>query len=243
MRAQFAKNLGKLRRCAGVSQKEAAAAMKVSQALLSHYENGIREPGLDFVCRAADYYKVSTDDLLGHSRHFVPLTEETAPNEFALEAEQSLRDAIDILLDTLNRYYDPKVACYGSIYLADAVYELLRNFISYLPNYTPDWFELPEESFSTGTMSADMNWVRLQFISALRNYVEAGGGLPPMDREKLDKLYGGMVDATIKLLQLTERRITLGTGSYQGRATEGIYHSRWDGDAPSFMLYDSKGES
>ena len=243
MRAQFAENLGKLRRCAGVSQKEAAAALKVSQALLSHYENGIREPGLDFVCRAADYYKVSTDDLMGHSRHFIPLTEETAPNDFALEAEQSLRDAIDIFLDVINWYYDPKVACYGSIYLADAVYELLRNFISYLPNYSPDWFELSEESFSSGTMSADMNWVRLQFISALRNYLETGDGLPPLDCEKLIQRYGDhTVGSVLKLLQLTERRITLGTGSYQGRATEGIYHSRWDGEAPSFMIQKENPE-
>ena len=36
----------------------------MSQALLSHYENGVREPGLDFVRRACDYYKVSADYLL-----------------------------------------------------------------------------------------------------------------------------------------------------------------------------------
>lgn len=236
MRAQFAENLGKLRRSTGVSQKQAAAALGVSQALLSHYENGIREPGLDFVVRAADYYQVSTDDLLGHRRHFVPLTEETAPNDFALEAEQSLRDAIDILLDTMNRYYDPKVTCYGSIYLANAVYELLRNFAALLPNYSPDWFELAEEPFSSGAMPADMNWVRLQFIHALRAFVEARGGLPPLDYHNLALRYGSLLDSTIKLLQLTERRITLSTGSYQGRATEGIYRSRWTGEIPSFMI-------
>ena len=32
----------------GVSQRQAAQALEVSQALLSHYENGIREPGLAF---------------------------------------------------------------------------------------------------------------------------------------------------------------------------------------------------
>lgn len=236
MRAQFAENLGKLRRSIGVSQKQAAAALGVSQALLSHYENGIREPGLDFVVRAADYYQVSADDLLGHPRHFVPLTEENTPNDFALEAEQSLRDAIDILLDTMNRFYDPKVTCYGSIYLANAVYELLRNFAALLPNYSPDWFELSEESFSSGAMSADMNWVRLQFIAALRGFQETSGGRPPLEPQALALRYGGLLDSTIKLLQLTERRITLSTGSYQGRATEGIYRSRWTGEVPSFMI-------
>ena len=41
--------------------------MGVSQALLSHYEKGIRECGLDFVVRSADYYHVSCDYLLGRT--------------------------------------------------------------------------------------------------------------------------------------------------------------------------------
>ena len=45
----------------------AAVELGISQALLSHYENGAREPGLGFVCRACDYYGVSADYLLGRS--------------------------------------------------------------------------------------------------------------------------------------------------------------------------------
>jgi transcriptional regulator with XRE-family HTH domain len=55
----------KLRRARGLSQRAAAADLHISQALLSHYENGTREPGLDFVCRACRYYGVSADYLLG----------------------------------------------------------------------------------------------------------------------------------------------------------------------------------
>ena len=54
MSAAFAFQLAQLRRAAGVSQRKAAADLQVSQALLSHYEKGIREPGLDFVVRAAE---------------------------------------------------------------------------------------------------------------------------------------------------------------------------------------------
>lgn len=50
-----------------LSQKDAAKALGVSQALLSHYEKGIRECGLDFLCRASLFYDVSTDYLLGMS--------------------------------------------------------------------------------------------------------------------------------------------------------------------------------
>lgn len=65
MRVRFARILSQLRHEKGVSQRQAAQALQVSQALLSHYENGIREPGLAFVVRACDYYQVSADYLLG----------------------------------------------------------------------------------------------------------------------------------------------------------------------------------
>ena len=61
----FSKNLRKLRENQKISQKSAAASLGISQALLSHYEKGIRECGLDFLVRAAGFYKVSTDYLLG----------------------------------------------------------------------------------------------------------------------------------------------------------------------------------
>ena len=41
------------------------ADLQIRQARLSHNENGAREPGLEFVCRACDYYGVSADFLLG----------------------------------------------------------------------------------------------------------------------------------------------------------------------------------
>ena len=67
MATNITARLSSLRKEKGLSQKEAAAGLGVSQALLSHYENGIRECGLDFLCRAADYYNVTTDYLLGLS--------------------------------------------------------------------------------------------------------------------------------------------------------------------------------
>ena len=51
---QFCANLSRLRREKGVSQRKAASDLHISQALLSHYETGAREPGLAFVCRACD---------------------------------------------------------------------------------------------------------------------------------------------------------------------------------------------
>ena len=63
----FAQILSELRRTTGLSQRKAAADLNISQALLSHYENGAREPGLNFVCRVCDFYNVTADYLLGRS--------------------------------------------------------------------------------------------------------------------------------------------------------------------------------
>ena len=67
MNKDFPRIMTLLRKERGLSQKQAAADLDVTQALLSHYENGKRECGLDFLVRAADYYKVSVDYLLGRS--------------------------------------------------------------------------------------------------------------------------------------------------------------------------------
>ena len=63
----FSKNLRKLREEKQISQKSAASSLGISQALLSHYEKGIRECGLDFLSRVSKFYEVSTDFMLGIS--------------------------------------------------------------------------------------------------------------------------------------------------------------------------------
>lgn len=67
MNASISQRLVKLRKEKELSQKDAAEALGISQALLSHYEKGIRECGLDFLCKASVFYDVSTDYLLGLS--------------------------------------------------------------------------------------------------------------------------------------------------------------------------------
>lgn len=67
MNSDFPRILSLLRKEKGISQKNAAKELQISQSLLSHYEKGIRECGLAFVVRAANFYNVSSDYLLGLS--------------------------------------------------------------------------------------------------------------------------------------------------------------------------------
>ncbi len=64
---EFSKRLTAIRKDKKLSQKQAASDLGISQALLSHYEKGIRECGLEFIIRACNYYGVSADYLLNLS--------------------------------------------------------------------------------------------------------------------------------------------------------------------------------
>lgn len=86
MLCEFPKILSELRRTKGISQKKAADELGISPALLSHYENGIRECGLDFLLRLSEYYSVSCDYLLGKSAIKNPVVYETEPEAAALDS-------------------------------------------------------------------------------------------------------------------------------------------------------------
>ena len=101
MNAEFSRTLSLLRQEKGVSQRTAAGALGISQALLSHYENGAREPGLSFVCRACDYYGVSADYLLCRSEHKQP---DESIKASTLELFDSLQAAIDKARQSINQH-------------------------------------------------------------------------------------------------------------------------------------------
>lgn len=103
----FANRMAALRRQKKISQKEAARALGISQALLSHYENGIRECGLDFVVRAADYYGVSTDYLLGHSNDIMELdAAQIAEQEDPGDQEMSKKTMFHVAMQLLDKIPD-----------------------------------------------------------------------------------------------------------------------------------------
>ena len=61
---QFYKNLKRARVRMGKSQIEVAKAVGISNAALSNYETGYREPDLDTLCALARYYELTLDELV-----------------------------------------------------------------------------------------------------------------------------------------------------------------------------------
>lgn len=88
MTSDFCRNMSALRKSHGLSQRQAAADLNISQALLSHYENGAREPGLAFLCRACDYYGVTADFLLGRTSDEQRTREAIALQEISAELQR-----------------------------------------------------------------------------------------------------------------------------------------------------------
>ncbi len=113
MSTSVSTRLVSLRKEKNLSQKEAAVQLGVSQALLSHYEKGIRECGLDFLCRASAFYDVSTDYLLG-------LTENKMMSD-ALFVDQELPQDSEMRMSTIFR---------SSVYLMDRLSAYGRNYSS-----------------------------------------------------------------------------------------------------------------
>ena len=103
MSADFALRLSDLRKEKNLSQKEAASCLGVSQALLSHYEKGIRECGLDFLKRASDYYDVSADYLLGLTESRQGLNDMYADNVLSTDNELKVKTVFRALVSLIDK--------------------------------------------------------------------------------------------------------------------------------------------
>lgn len=158
MNADFPRILSLLRRERGLSQKQVAEALGVSQALLSHYEKGIRECGLDFLRRCADFYGVSCDYLLGRSADKTGsmLTVDDLPDPDALGKEQVQRGALlpvlnkKLLVNSLQVLFDLLAKCGSkglvhelSAFLMLSVYRAFRVLYSANPKNQQNLFALP----------------------------------------------------------------------------------------------------
>ena len=126
MNEAFSARLSALRKERGLSQKEAAEALGISGALLSHYEKGIRECGLQFICKAAAFYDVSCDYLLGVSNTRRAFNEQFDERDTAQDREfrtGTLFRAATMLSDAL-AVTNPAAADLLRSYFALAVYRV-----------------------------------------------------------------------------------------------------------------------
>lgn len=64
------KNILELRKQKSITQEELAAELGVTAAAVSKWENGYTLPDILMLCALADFFEVTTDELLGRNSHF-----------------------------------------------------------------------------------------------------------------------------------------------------------------------------
>ena len=170
----FSKNLRKMREDAQISQKSAAASLGISQALLSHYEKGIRECGLDFLSRAAKFYKVSADYLLGTSNS------DDAQNNAGENARvYNIKNKInDDILKKDGKEYNISAALYKNLltnaitYIFDCMKEQEHNEISVLSGKYISQAIYALSAVLYGGIAKDPDLPEKIFIAELKNILD-----------------------------------------------------------------------
>ncbi len=229
MTMEFNRIITLLRKERGITQKQAAEELGVSQALLSHYEKGIRECGLEFVVKVANYYEVSCDYLLGRSpeRNGMVISAEDIPSPDSMKdnvfkGDGSVLSTMNkkLISNSLNVLYSRVSACQDktlitemSAYLMLAVYKMFRAVYGANPHNAQSLFSISPNLWD-GYASAAM--VRAEStVKALlcgEDPVHGGEGvkdLAPlnMTTQSLSKEYPLYAPSLLNLVKSSETRI------------------------------------
>lgn len=169
MNTDFPRIITLLRKERKLSQKAAAAELSISQALLSHYEKGIRECGLDFLVKCADFYGVSCDYLLGRSPEQngavisveeIPVEDKSVKeNVFKGSVLTSLNkklicNSLNILFDLLSKSNNKTLINEMSSYLMLSVYKMYRAISLVNPENQQEMFNVPSTLYSNFASAA-----------------------------------------------------------------------------------------
>ena len=219
----FSRSLALLRREKGVSQREAARELGISQALLSHYENGVREPGLLFVRKACDYYHVSADSLLGRSMSrdgttigAEELYDASAEKGNVLRGsivatlnKKLLVNSLDMLFDLLGRVGSKEAVTAASNYLGDAIYKMFRHLYRAPSTQNEGFFSIPANHFLAGCTDADMTYSEADYLDALTAQVKDAGrdSFPVITNDTLAQSYPGAYQSLLQIVHNTGERV------------------------------------
>lgn len=228
MASEFSRIITLLRKEKGVTQKKAAEELGVSQALLSHYEKGIRECGLEFVVKVADYHNVSCDYLLGRSadRSGLTLSVDEIPAPDATSSTDGhfkgsvlptlnrklVSNSLNILYGKLNACPDKALVSEISGYLMMSVYHMFRMIYSAAPKNSASLFSVPDHlwrGYCTGAMA-----VTEANVGAILKGETPSGGTPLRDvtafvmtTESLSRDYPLYATSLLNLIKTSEERI------------------------------------
>ena len=221
MNAAFPRMMILLRKERGISQKQAAADLHISQALLSHYEKGIRECGLDFVVAAADYYGVSCDYLLGRTAdqsgtmiavEEIPDTDPNVQDKRMTPAgvlpvlnKKLLVNSLHIFFDMLQKCNSKELTAEVSNALIQMTYVVFRQIYGANPKNPRAMFSVedylyPSEAVGSAARSAAR-------AGLLARQLAEKGQLPEVLPDDLQKQYPQFAPSLLNLLRTAEKNL------------------------------------
>ena len=226
MTTEFNRIITLLRKERGITQKQAAADLGVSHALLSHYEKGIRECGLDFVVRVAEYYDVSCDYLLGRSpdRNGLTLRVEDIPSPDAARDsiyrgstlptmnKKLISNSLNVLYAKVGQCRNKALVTEVSAYLMMAVYKMFRLLYTSGPHNAASMFSISEGQWD-GYSDAVMRMAEANVSVLLAGgSVKTGEGLEDtaplaMTTESLTREFPLYTSSLLNLVKTSETRI------------------------------------
>lgn len=219
--SDFSRILTLLRKEKKISQKVAAADLNVSQALLSHYEKGIRECGLAFVVKAAKYYDVSADYLLGLSpnRDGLTISVEDIPESdpdikdnmvrgslLPVLSKKLITNSLNIIFAMLQKCENKAVTSGVSDFLMLSVYKAFRTIYSLNPENESNFFTLPQ-SIAQNAALAEMLLFEAKLQSGSDEYKLMDPACFEITTEKLSKEFPLFASSLSNLIKECEKQI------------------------------------
>lgn len=207
-----------LRKERGLKQKEAADQLGINQALLSHYEHGKRECGLDFLVHVADFYGVSVDYILGrtNSRTGTVIASDELPESSITEGYEGaptgavimlrkklITNSIEVIFSLLMKAKNQKLAKSVGSYLLTAVYRAYRMVFSAGGKNDENSFAIPPESVA-GMCSAKMS---IDEVKAAAAASEGSSDEQPITTPRIEKEYPRQSAALFSVVTNVERDI------------------------------------
>lgn len=235
MNEHFPRIITLLRKERGISQKNAADGLEISQALLSHYEKGVRECGLEFLVKVADFYGVSCDYLLGRSpnRTGETITVDQLPDPELAAKDHSGSGAVSVLpvlnkkliSNSLNVLYSILQECNHkgltvelSSYLSASVYKAFRILYSANPKNPQGMFAAAPKLYS-GMVTAMQALSEAHAVSLSTG--DDLGNVKALDRDKVPALSPEILSEKFPLFSSSLFNLILNTEKKMGIKNDG----------------------
>ena len=226
MNFNFSRIITLLRKEKGLSQKQVASDLQISQALLSHYEKGIRECGLDFLSKISDYYGVSCDYLLGKTpdRNGAKITIDDIPDTESLKVDKVYKgnvlsalnkkliiNSINIIYDIMQKIGNKELINEVSACLMFPIYKIFRMIYSSNKKNPQDFFSVSEHKYEGISLASQcISETEISCITkGVNGKVKKGKEIEVvLSPEVISEEYPLFATSLLNLIQRTELKMT-----------------------------------